>query len=91
MAEKRLIDANALIELVADDLWAYEVEQFEHYVSKTPTVDAVEVVRCKDCENCVAHLFQNGEVHFYECDVHDIEVETDDFCSYGERKTDANL
>lgn len=45
MAEKRLIDANVLIELVADDLWAYEVEQFEHYVSKTPTVDAVEVVR----------------------------------------------
>lgn len=44
MAEKRLIDANALLELVADDLWAYEVEQFEHYVSKTPTVDAVEVV-----------------------------------------------
>lgn len=93
MAEKRLIDANALIELVADDLWAYEVEQFEHYVSKTPTVDAVEVVRCKDCK-----YYQEGKLlapnkfcfrlkHPKENRQVGYNFSPDDFCSYGERRT----
>ena len=86
MAEKRLIDANALIELVANELWAYEVEQFEHYVSKTPTVDAVEVVRCKDCLHyefgvCLK-IYSDGNV---SADAWQ-EWEPDDFCSYGEKR-----
>ena len=91
MSEKRLIDANALIALAGNDLWEYEVQQIEYYVSKTPTVDAVEVVRCKDCKRLFPHRKKNGEVYFYSCDFHDIEVEADDFCSYGERRTDGNL
>ena len=81
MAEKRLIDANALLELVADDLWAYEVEQFEHYVSKTPTVDAVEVVRCGKCKSR-----PKGE--YGMCYKLCRQTHEDDFCSDGERRTD---
>ena len=59
-----------------------------------PTVDAVPVVRCKDCkhyrnhpngmcyawtEPCTNERGYKGEVH---C------VEPDDFCSYGERRTE---
>jgi hypothetical protein len=46
----------------------------------------VEVVRCKDCENCYPHRLINGKVYFYKCDFHDIEIEPDDFCSNGERR-----
>ena len=46
--EKRLIDANALIE-------QFDESNFKGFVMKRliemqPTVDAVEVVRCKDCK-----------------------------------------
>lgn len=45
--EKRLIDANALIkEACADGAYGY-VDAFQ--IANAPTVDAVEVVRCKDC------------------------------------------
>ena len=54
---------------------------------KCPTADVVEVVRCKDCVywdgrgwdgRCEAHM--NGLVRDY--------TNYDDFCSYGERKTE---
>ena len=86
MAEKRLIDANALLELVADDLWAYEVEQFEHYVSKIPTVDAVEVCRCKDCKKWLK-VEPSGTKCRVCADSTKIRLPYD-FCSYGERRTD---
>ena len=45
----RLIDANALIkEANADGAYGYvDAKQIADY----PTVDAVEVVRCKDCKH----------------------------------------
>ena len=49
-----------------------------------PTVDAVVVTRCKDCEHFVnATVNANG---FLVCDISDMEIAPDDFCSYGERK-----
>ena len=47
-----------------------------------PAVDAVPVVRCKDCKHygcCVWDDF---------CEIHDTSMQQDDFCSYGERKAD---
>ena len=48
-SEKRLIDANALIkEANADGAYGYvDAKQ----IADAPTVDAVEVVRCKDCKH----------------------------------------
>ena len=47
--EKRLIDANALIkEANADGAYGYvDAKQ----IADAPTVDAVAVVRCKDCNH----------------------------------------
>ena len=55
-----------------------------------PSVDAVEVVRCKDCKHCF-----NGEHHDNCCDVlmekvkwtFEVTVEPDWFCAEGERST----
>ena len=49
-------------------------------VNAIPTVDAVEVVRCKDCK----HLFEDNGCPLRYFKTH----REDDFCSYGERKTD---
>ena len=46
--------------------------------------DAVVVTRCKDCEHLVnATVNGNG---FLICDISDIEIAPNDFCSYGERR-----
>ena len=55
-------------------------------LEKAPAVDAVEVVRCKDCKhygeyNCCW-------IHSADVDGTPIFVRDDDFCSYGERRTD---
>lgn len=64
---------------------------FENVLRDTPSVDAVEVVRCKDC--VFGHLYvdvQNGVTDSWiECrnpDGLNRDVSEDSFCSYGERK-----
>ena len=46
--------------------------------------DAVVVTRCKDCEHLV-NATVNGNC-FLICDISDMEIAPDDFCSYGEPK-----
>ena len=54
-------------------------------IDTMPNVDAVPVVRCKDCvqwhRHCGIKDSPNGH-----CFTHDIEMNGYDFCSYGERK-----
>lgn len=81
--KKRLIDANALIkEANADGAYGYvDAKQ----IADAPTVDAVEVVRCKDCKYL---MFSDC---YGECGQgHMGIVRPDDFCSYGERKEGAD-
>ena len=61
-----------------------------HYLSEVfdiadvPTVDAVEVVRCKDCKH-----YEDHKRKIYENCVRDgrfTPMKPDDFCSYGERR-----
>lgn len=55
-------------------------------VSKIPTADVVEVVRCKDCTFCVIHKGVPFCIKWRTFP----EVTLDDYCSYGERRdTDA--
>ena len=86
--EKRLIDANevwhkihkrreaAYRELNHPRCNAYLNAEFD--VLDAPTVDAVEVVRCKDCKHKDG---MPGQTNIVCWQMHD-----DDFCSYGERK-----
>ena len=89
--EKRLIDANALYDIVegkCKTTYGYFLPIYRWFADKVanaPTVDAVEVVRCKDCKHWIRT--ENGGY----CDNPDglLGVDKpDDFCSYGERRTD---
>jgi hypothetical protein len=100
--EKRLIDANALRKRMfsyyscvnensskeyyrGETLMNYEVaDLIEDCIDEAQTVDAVPVVRCKDCNwhtGC-----QAPSVMF--CKKYNTFMAADDFCSYGERRTD---
>ena len=82
--EKRMIELETLIDNIDwdNDLqkWALRGDPEE-----IPTVDAVEVVRCKDCK----HFGGHGVCHCHAADENGtpIFVREDDFCSYGERRT----
>lgn len=56
-------------------------------IEDAPTVDAVPVVRCKDCKHYA--LWEDGRAMFH-CDKRDCTMYDDDFCSYGERENDAH-
>lgn len=68
----RLIDADALGELVSHGLVHYED------IMAQPTVDAVPVIRCKDCK----WYYIGGA----KCMYWDGANSGDDFCSRAERK-----
>lgn len=95
----RLIDADAFKVFLEDVRQCYlEEETFgsnfaaelietvqDNYLALAPTVDAVEVVRCKACKHR-ADLLDNGN---YLCNRKMIGmVRPSDFCSFAERKTD---
>lgn len=78
--EQRLIDANALWE--SAETCRETTGAFQALIESAPTVDAVPVVRCKDCKHydgkwCLLLDMVNSDM----CDW---------FCGYGERRTDGN-
>ena len=96
--EKRLIDANALMDVIRQHEYRLATKQgsidygmftlgIQQAVDEQPTVDAVEVVRCRECKHC------DPENH--HCDhpmstAAPLSRKPDDFCSYGERKEGAD-
>ena len=80
----RLIDADALL-AEYDRQHEGEPGKARKLIEDAPTVDAVEVVRCKDCKYL---MFSDC---YGECGKgHMGIVSTYDFCSYGERKEGAD-
>lgn len=62
-------------------------------VATAPAVDAVEVVRCKDCKawqtkNAMSFLRDGVHVRYCPCVVLGRLMYDNDFCSRGERRTD---
>lgn len=54
-------------------------------IARVPAADVAEVVRCRACKYRVdATINANG---FLICDISDMEIAPDDFCSYGEYQT----
>ena len=99
----RLIDADAFV-----NMQTFDPEHEEWYIEKMtiaecldnyadegcpPTIDAVEVVRCKDCiygKNVAVRDSTGGVIQrwcsnmkFFHCIR---SVENDDYCSYGKRR-----
>ena len=84
MENRRLIDLDKIkpIDFPSTEMDGLDVVR---YLNTLPTVDAVEVVRCKDCKRriekrwCYSLHTYNGEP---------VGVADDFFCAYGKRKSD---
>ena len=92
----RLIDADKLLEIYKkwipqlsskeDEGDRRGVETCIAVLEDMPTVDAVEVVRCRECK-----YHRDTSITEYEhCCLIDKTVRYNDFCSYGERKEGAD-
>ena len=86
----RLIDADALIENIIEsipDLRKFSTKTVGEVIDNTPTVDAVPVIRCKDCKWYKTNYSWDGKEHRV-CVIEAYEPvrKADDFCSRAERK-----
>lgn len=76
----RLIDADAFLERMSHTDRFFGVV-FD--INDAPTVDAVAVVRCRECKYA-----KNAKVNkkgYRICPASHMEIVDDDYCSYGER------
>ena len=53
------------------------------YIEKTPTIDAVEVVRCKECK-----YYYDNKYDRPLCELVTRTTKGNGYCSYGERRED---
>ena len=87
----RLIDADSLQRRICgakcgceyEDCWNEEGCVYDHFISNAPTINAVPVVRCRECNHC--------DPENYHCDhpmgtTAPLRREPDAFCSYGEKE-----
>jgi hypothetical protein len=87
----RLIDADAIpykkimFDEDEDDFY-YGVTQ--PYIDRMPTIDAVPVVRCKDCKYC--HIEDEYEAWCHGGLPAVLTRATEDFCSHGQRREDGD-
>ena len=82
--DKRLIDANAFLKDIltagiGKTIIEYSESDIAYMIRKRPTVDAVEVVRCRECK----HRYSDSWCEY---------VDDDDnfYCARGERKDGAD-
>ena len=100
--EKRLIDANALEKRFDKRIEWLRLDVHDKYslglyhgaatdkdlIGEIPTVDAVEVVRCKNCKRFAEDSSISPDFIAYSCGRTGDFVNPFDYCSYGERRTD---
>lgn len=101
-SEKRLIDANALMsymdECSKESRFRVYYGYAKSFINDAPTVDAVPVVRCRECKHWGdedGKLQGSDGALFARCKIHNYLLDgrhtgwcptENDFCSYGERK-----
>lgn len=91
-----LISRSAVLEMASTAICAFAQPArvvTVHDINRLPAVDAVEVVRCKDCKAyrtaTATTFYRNGaHVRYCSCDLMGRAMQDDDFCSYGERRAD---
>ena len=94
--EKRLIDADALISYIDECSQESRFRVYYGYaksfIDDAPTVDAVPVVRCRECKH---HYWEQEPCHgksVHYCKLphmRGVEVFKEFFCYYGDRKEGA--
>lgn len=65
-------------------------DAIKRVIDDAPTIDAVEVVRCKDCKHHEKFCFDDSKLL---CWVHDIDivVSPTDYCSFAERREESEV
>ena len=94
--EKRLIDANALLipkyesstDKFVDGYRQGKIDALIEVTALAPTVDAVEVVRCKDCKHYKPRNQSAQWEQATPCCLRSaaLKFPAEGFCSYGERR-----
>ena len=87
----RLIDADRALEIVRDQGIAhpnaYHLTNYATLILReAPTVDAVEVVRCRECK----YHEDTSVIGFEHCCLYGLTMRYNDFCSYGKREGGAD-
>lgn len=91
----RLIDADALIPIMKYNTTDNEIGVFpirigfdaiKEVIDEASTIDAVEVVRCKDCKH--KYVSGNGTTQYYVCDFMDAQYEENGFCHHVESEVE---
>ena len=87
----RLIDADRALEIVRDQgiahQNAYHLTNYAMLILReAPTVDAVEVTRCRECK----YYEDTSVIGFGHCCLYGLTMRYNDFCSYGKRKGGAD-
>ena len=86
----RLIDADS--EYIQETIYrrGFKTRQdIEEWLNSVPTIDAVPVVRCKDCKHAWIHPCGYVYCHRDGRNAYEMTFNLDSFCSYGERKEGA--
>lgn len=78
----RLIDAD---DILPKTFICDEVAEVRKFIEQAPTVDAVEVVRCKDCKKWLK--VEPSGTNCRYCAISTRSRLPYDFCSYGERRS----
>lgn len=81
----RPIDADALLQRAIQYGWTTPKMVTDIMIEDAPTIDAVPVVRCKDCKHWGMHKSLNVPWCF---EMH-IDKSEDGYCDSGERRKDA--
>ena len=95
----RPIDADAFLKYIlaagiGKTIIEYSESDIGYMIRKRPTIDAVPVVRCRECKySRINHLMKKDVLSCENIDVcgeeYLFERNPNDFCSYGERKEGA--
>lgn len=75
----RLIDADALIKTLNEEKIKFNAD-VNYFILNAPTVYAEPIVRCKDCK------YYESKCDYPFCYYTENNVETDDYCSFGEKR-----
>lgn len=84
----RLIDADALIEKLRRDPLFELVEQYgiSGVIDNAPTIDAVPVIRCKECKHSEPWYRDRRRCSMWDEEGDLVCVWDDGFCNYAERE-----
>lgn len=82
----RLIDANELKNML--DMETLDGQRIAFFIDEQPTIDAVEVIRCKDCTFCSHeyYLDEYDDLYPFYCEIWMKGIDSfDSYCSYGKK------